>query len=433
MRVLQSIGRRTNPVNQAFLDSRIQPDELSSDDQVIIDSVENYLAEGLDLHRWWEDEGAQGRYEKRFELQRSFNRPAGSYGFFARARVHGREMPIMGNVQDMLYDQIKAPAEVAREHIEWTRGQLREFVLRYFMRVSSFRRPQAAVTGGGPPVPTWLSRISWCPESEVLREGFGFAQLYYKTLTGEIGKFSDTSRIVDLREVGEKYEWIILKVRIFNFSVPAKLLGPRGPELLFNLDEESYVVLSRAFIRDCKQPYPGMLGEYGIGYAFIKNPKPGFLAFGPGEFAAAIQLIQFRISESGEINVHMVFVVNRPEKVSSVSVDPLDWSLRLGEIASLGLAAPWLNPLRAALSRVPAYLGTFDPVLSYVDLMSFLTSGQSEEKLCICREELDRRFLLQHFMQHYETVAGALFTWRQIPDWLNTAALPRWVVMGRSS
>ena len=420
-------------MKEASLVAEKRGGDLSSEDHAILDGVGRYLADGLDLQRWWEEADASGRYERRFELQRSFHRPSSSFGFFGSAKVQGKQIPVMGNVQDMLYDRIKSPAEVAREHIEWTRQQLREFVLRYFMRVSSFRRPQAAVTGGGPPVPTWFSQISWCPEPEILREGFGFAQLYYKTATGEIGKFSDTSAIVDLREVGEKYEWIVLKVRIFNFSVPAKPFGSYGPELLFNLDEESYLVVSREFIRDRERPSPGILSEYGIGYAFIKNPKPGFLAFGPGEFAAAMQLIQFRVSESGDINVHMVFVVNRPDKVSNVPIDPLDWSLRLGELASLGLASRLFKPLRSALSRVPTQLGTFDPVLSYVDFMSFVTSGQSEEKLCICREQLDRRFLLQHFMQHYETVASALFTWRQVPDWLNPEALPRWVVTGRSS
>jgi hypothetical protein len=406
---------------------------LTSTDRNIVNTVEQYLAAGLALKNWWEDAGVDGRFEQRFELERTLNRAATSYGFFARVSVNNRTVPIMGNVQGMLYDRLKAPAQMAQADTEWTKQQLREFVLRYFMRVSSFRRPETIVCDEGADVRSWLSRISWCDTPHIFREGFGFSQLYYKTVGGEIGKFSDTSAIVDLRDIGAKYEWIVLKVRIFNFRVPTRPFGDTGPELMFDLDEESYVVVNRDFVIDHNRPAPGILGEYGVGYAFLKTPKPGFLAFGPGEFAMAIQLIQFRISESGDINVYMVFVVNRPEKIANMPIDPVDWSLRLVDLLSLGMAAPLLNPVRAAMSHLPLRLGTVDPVYFYIELMNFLTMGQAAEKLCISRDQLDRRFLVQHFMQHYDTVLGALFTWRQISDWLDSAALPRWVVTGRSS
>lgn len=406
---------------------------LTDEDRVILDTVEHYLADGLALHRWWQDAGTLGRHEQRFELQRSFNRASSSYGFFDHAVVQDREEPIMGNVQDMMFDRTKAPAQVAREDVEWSRCQLREFVLRYFMRVSSFRQPEAAVSDTENAPSSWLGRISWCSSPEVVREGFGFAQLYYKTPAGEVGKFADTSKIVDLREIGDKYEWIVLKVDIFHFSIPTHPLGASAPELIFKLDEASYIVVHRDFVLDRERPRPGVLGEYGIGYAFIRNPKQGFLAFGPGQFSMAMQLIQFRITESGEIDVHMVFAVNRPDKVANLPIEPVNWCLRLAEVLSLGMASPLLNPLRSAASHLPLRLGSFDPVNSYIQAMSLLTNSQSEEKLCISREQLDKRFLLQHFMQHYETLAGALFTWRQIPDWLNSPALPRWVVTGRSS
>jgi hypothetical protein len=175
------------------------------------------------------------------------------------------------------------------------------------------------------------------------------------------------------------------------------------------------------------------MAEYGIGYAFIKSPKPEFLAFGPGEFAMAIELIEFRVGESGDIYVRTVFVVNRPEAIASLTLDPVNWAIRLLDFWSFGISSPVLHRLRIALSHLPLRLGTVDPVYSYIRLMNLLTDGQAQEKLCISRDQLDKRFLLQHFVQHYETLAGALFTWRQIPDWLDTPALPRWVVTGRSS
>ncbi|MGD0568475.1 MAG: hypothetical protein ABSA78_08715 [Candidatus Sulfotelmatobacter sp.] len=418
--------------------SAIQPDpksasSLTGEDRAILDTVEQYLAAGLALKNWWKDAGLRGQKEQTFTLERSFNRATNSYGFFSQAQVQDRTVAIMGNVQDMLFDRAKRPPHMVKQDTEWTRRQLREFVLRYFMRVSSFRAPEAAVDDDGSAVSSWLSGISWCPAPDVVREGFGFSQLYYKSVAGEVGKFSDTSAIVDMREIGEKYEWIVLKVRIFNLTVPVRPFGTAGPELPFNLNEESYLVVSREFILDRDRPAPGTLAEYGVGYAFIKSPKTKFLAFGPGEFAMAIELIEFQMAESGDIHVHIVFVVNRPEAIANLTLDPVDWSLRLANLLSLGMASSLLDPLRAAVSRLPLRLGTFDPVYSYIGLMKLLTDGLSEEKLCISKAQLDKRFLLQHFLQHYETLAGALFTWRQIPDWLDSAALPRWVVTGRSS
>ena len=406
---------------------------LTKEDQSILNTVDQYLAGGRALKRWWKDAEKRGSFDQRFELERTLNRPSNSYGFFSHATVEGVDVPIMGNVQDMLLDRPKAPAQMEHEEIEWTRAQLREFVLRYFMRVSSFHGPEAVVSGNTGTTSAWLKRLSWCDTPQDDREGFGFSQLYYKTTAGEIGKFLDTSAIVDMREIGGKYEWIVLKVRIFNFSVPTRPFGETGPEVLLNLDEESYVVVSSDFILDQERPAPGILGEYGIGYAFIKSQKPGFLAFGPGEFAMAMQLIQFQITESGDINVHMPFVVNRPTKVANLPIDPVDWALRLADLLSLGLAAPVLNPVRAALSRLPLRLGTVDPVYSYIDLLNFLTNGQSRKSLCISKEQLSKKFLVQHFLQHYGTLSGALFTWRQIPDWLDSSKLPQWVVTGRSS
>jgi hypothetical protein len=66
-------------------------------------------------------------------------------------------------------------------------------------------------------------------------------------------------------------------------------------------------------------------------------------------------------------------------------------------------------------------------------LANAVTGGQAAQQLCISREQLDKDFLVQHFMQHYVTIVGSLLTWRQIPNWLDAAALPDWVVAGRSS
>jgi hypothetical protein len=409
---------------------------LTEEDLRVLGSVEGYLADGLALKHWWEEADRVKSYEQQFKLERTFNRPGGSYGFFGQAPVRHGTLPVMGSVQDMFYDRPNVPPGLARESTEWMGEQIREFVLHYFMRVSSFRQPEPFAVAGRSAPPSWLGRLSWCPEPRIVHEGFGFSQLFYKlSATGEIGKFStqDEFAIVDLREIGKKYEWIVLKVRIFDFNLRLRPFGANGPELVFGLNEESYLVLSSDFIVDQSRPTPGVIGRYGLGYAFIKSPTQGLVAYGPGEFDAAFELIQFEILESGEINVHMVFVVNRPNRIANVVLDPLDWSFRIADLMTLGVSSKFLAPVKNTLDMFPIRLTGFDPVFSFIALANTLSAGQAAEQLCISKEQLDKAFLLQHFMQHYQTIVGSLLTWRQIGNWLDSNSVPEWVVTGRGS
>jgi hypothetical protein len=409
---------------------------LTTEDHVLINRVELYLENGLALKRWWEQAEASNAYEEKFELERTFNRPDNSYGFFGHARYQQELLPVMGNVQNMFYDRPKLNRDVRDETAEGIRQQIREFALHYFMRVSSFRQPDAYVETQRLASPSWLERISACPKPRIVREGFGFSQLYYKLAeTGQTGKFTgdDQSRIVDLREVGRKYEWLVLKVRIFDFSLKVRPFGEDGPELVFGLDEESYLVVSRDFIVDAQPSAPGVLGRYGLGYAFIKSPVKSLLAYGPGEFDAAFELIQFDVLDGGEVRVRMVFVVNRPKGVVNVPIAPFDWSLRAADILTLGVSTKLLAPVKGIIDQLPARIGEFDPVFASIHLLNVLTANQAARQYCISKEQLDKAFLVQHFMQHYRTITGSLMTWRQIGNWLDSASLPEWVVTGRSS
>jgi len=408
---------------------------LTPEDRAILECAEKYLEKGLLLKRWWEEAETCG-YRHRFELSRNFNRPDSSYGFFDEIPQPGAALPIMGNVQEMFYDQPRVPPPLHQPAIDWLRLQLHEFVLHYFMRVSSFRQPEAFVEGGRPSSDGVLDRFSWCTRDAIRRTGFGFSQIYYKLRsTGEIGKFAgdEQSEITDLREIGTTYEWIIAKVRIFDFSLRVKPTGPRGPELVFGLDEESYLILSRDFILDLDHPEPGVLGCYGLGYAFIKSPSDSLITYGPGQFDAAFESIQFRVHETGEIRVRMVFVVNRPGHIAHVNIDPFQWTLQAADLFSLGLTSRLLGPLREVIDQWTFPVGSFDPVYGYIALVNGLTTGWAGRTLCISKEQLDKDFLLQHFSQHYQAIVGSLLTWRQIADWLDTPNLPEWVITGRSS
>jgi hypothetical protein len=366
----------------------------------ILGSVEHFLACGVDLKRWWDAAWAGQSFAQRFALGRTFNEPARSFGFFDQAPVAGALTPIMGNYQEMFFDQPKAPRAGRPDSARWMREQIREFVLHYFMRVSAFRPPDAYVAGGGPPPP--------------------------------IGAFSPEQRfaIVDLRDLGRLYEWIVLRVQIFDFNLNVQPLGDSGPQLSLPLAEASYLVLAPGFVCEQDDPAAGILGRYGFGYSFIKNPTSGFLSYGPGEFEAALELIQWTVGSSGETTVSMAFVANRPQRITNLTLDPVALGLRLAEWGTLGLAAPLLAPLRELTAgRFRLHL---DPAFGFVDLANLATLGLAARELCWSREQLEKDFLAKHFLQHYQAIAGSLLSWRLVCDWLDAAAVPERIVEGRS-
>ncbi len=431
-----AISRLLHAVNRPALSAGAGPapgTDFTADEQEIIDSAGQYLDDGIRLLRWWEAAELDSSFTERFDLQRSYNQAASSYGFFGTLDVRGRSLPIMGNVQEMVYDNPRVPSRLGADVASWIRDQVREFVLRYFMRISDFRQPESAASYARPSPAPVFSRLTWCPGRNVVREGFGFSQLFYKLrATGQIGRFPTdrASTIIDVRELGETYEWIIAKVRIFDFDVTFRPLGESGPELVFTLNEESHLVLSRDLITNHDDPAVNVLGDYAVGYAFIKSPQSGFLAYGPGRFEAAVEIIRFRVIKGGGIRVHMLFVANRPASIASVSLDPVDWGIWAVNWLSAGMVWKTLKPVREILDRRPIRLGTFDPVYGYVTLANGLTGGAAGRQLCISREALDKEFLVQHFKQHYQTLVGSLLTWRQITDWTDESSLPDWVLSG---
>jgi len=409
-------------------------------DAKVLPEVDAYLARGLDLKRWWNELERAGGPKEQFPLDRPFNRPTRSFGFYGNAPVGGAIMPVMGNVQEMFYDQTRVPAAQQKASAEWLRDQLREFVMKYFMRISSFRQAEAFVDVSHPVPPPALASLSWCPAPSVQRVGFGFSQLFNKPAeSSEYQPFPTYARhaIVDQREVGPKYDSLVLKVRIFDFAFHIRPLGERGPELVFSENEESYLAVSKEFVDYRDVPFQTVegrtvLGEYGIGYAFVKSPTPGPFAYGPGEFDAAIELIKFRIYESGYISVRMIFVANRVQRVLNVTIDPVNWTFDLANLFSLGLTKKIFTPVRDVLNRLPLRF-VIDPVSAYVSAANGFSAGYAAETLCISTETLERVFLVKHFEQHYEAVVGSLLTWRLIPDWLDSENLPPWVVAGLSS
>lgn len=347
--------------------------------EALVASVPRALAGGLRLKSWWEERERMADYADRFELRRSFNPGGGSYGFFDLASIGGKRIPVLGVVQEMKFDTLKLGSP------NRLREQMREFILRYFMRVSSFKRPDA-YAGAGACRPLGPERI-----------GFGYSQHYYKLYGAERAAAfpSDMANaIIDLRELSSKYEWILVNVDLYSFYLRFQPFGSDRPILEAPLSESTYLVLTRDFIVDESRRHDGIIGRFGFGYALIKNPTASLLAYGPGEFDLGFKSFEFTIFENGDSWVRMAFTTNRPSKIFNLPVDP---------------------------------------VFTLIDLANLLTRGLAARRYCISRRELETNFLVQHFTQHYDMIVGALSTWSQVDDWLDEGSLPQWVVTGMAA
>jgi hypothetical protein len=78
-------------------------------------------------------------------------------------------------------------------------------------------------------------------------------------------------------------------------------------------------------------------------------------------------------------------------------------------------------------------LGSVDPVRGFIGLANAVSGGAAARDYCISMEQLERQFLVQHFMQHYQMVTSSLLTWRQHASWLDRAALPQEIIEGVST
>ncbi len=413
---------------------------LSDVEQALLDAVPAALRSGVELLEWWRRADAEDDYSHRYTETTVFNRPQDqSYGFFDSAELSTGKVPVNGNVQEMFYDEPKSPPDYEGTAIEWMDGQLKEFILHYFMRISDFRLPEPLAEDHSDP-PPGLGGLSQCQESSPPAEvGFGFSQLFKKIRGGGIERFAEDQRdqIVDLQtftdQEGDELEWVVLKNPIFGFGFDLRPLGPKGPALKIPARVFNYLVISPDFIVNQKQPEPGIRGRYGFGYAFVNDPEPGVFGYGPGQLEPAFEQLVWEVRDSGEITVRAAFVSEEPKTILNLSIDPLAWGEQISK--ALGAEMPSiLRPFKKIYDRLPFAKMTFDPVLPAIRLLNTLSAGQASKRLCISKTQVIKQALFLHFMQHYQTIVGSLQTWRQIPDWTaQEEQLPKFVVSGRSS
>lgn len=395
------------------------PDSLSPKQRALLDAVPSALEDGVALLEWWQKADPAMDYETHYQETAAFNRPDDkSYGFFDSVELSGgRKIRINGNVQEMFYDEPKAPPGYEGTAVDWMDEQVREFILRYFMRVSDYRQPQPAEDKG-----------------DGQATGFGFSQLYSKRRAdGEIVSFADHEQdaIVDLRKFADELDWVVLKNPIFSFGFDFAPLGASGPQLKVPAKVFNYLVMSPDFVVHEEKPEPGIRGRYGFGYAFLDDPEPSVFGYGPGRLEPAFEQMVWTVHDSGKITVRAAFVAEEPGGILNLSVDPMVWILQFAKVIN-GQIPDALRPVKRVYDQLPLTNVTFDPVLPTVRLLNLVTAGQADR--FISKERIIKQALFVHFLQHYQTIVGSLQTWRQIPDWkASEDKLPAFVVSGKSS
>ena len=335
-------------------------DSFSRSEKRLIEAVPDALADGGALLDWWRRTDSGMTYREWYHETKTVNRPGDqSYGFFDAVELPsaGKEVSINGNVQEMFYDEPKAPPDYEGQADAWMHEQVREFILKYFMRISDFRQPELAEGNG---------------HGEGETSGFGFSQIYYKRRDSDrVGKFAEAEqeKIVDLRRFREEYEWIVLKNPIFGFGFEFEPLGPlfertigvNGPRVKLPAKVFNYLVISNKFVVDDPEPADDedVAGRYGFGYAFVNDPEPSVYGYGPGQLEPAFEQMVWEVSKSGKVRVRAAFVAQEPSAILELSVDPMAWGFQLTK--ALGGQVPgFLRPVKRFWDSLPLTNLTFD-------------------------------------------------------------------------
>jgi hypothetical protein len=384
---------------------------LTSQDLRVIEQVNESLSGGLEVFRWWKRADAARSYREQYELERAFNPADRATAFFDEPELSWGKVPLLGCVQQMTFDYSRRDPQDAH-------AQIREFVLRYFLRVSDYRRPASFM----------LRELRRTKEQQAQLDGWGYSQVYYKLRDGgAVGKFPESaqSRIVDLREIGETYEWIIFQARLFNLAFDLNPLGGSFPRLVLPVAAftNEYLITSRELMVVEVDPAPGVLGRYGYGCATLRDTelRAGPLLWGPGRFYPGFAALYFEVRSTGETVVTAPFAVNRPERILGLQPDPLAAGFRLADGASAGLLSKLFPDLKNG----------FDPVLGPIAALNTVTGNLPGDRFGISKKTLERFLLVEHFMGIYELLAGAALTYCRVPDWTAPEKdLPQWVQDG---
>lgn len=385
----------------------------------VLDDLAASLSDGLQIHRWWRKADAADHYADKYALMRQPDGPGANFGFYDQVPLTRGLLPVAGVVQDMFYDRPKARKGSEKRAALWMRDQVRAFVLRHFLRICSRRARQIYAPAG--------TDRDQTPQ----RTGFGYRQFLYKEkATGCHGRFppEERYRMIDLSEIGTRYEWVLGNVQIFDFGLTMKVGGFGGLELYIPVHEDVYVVFHEDLCVHRDDPSPGVLGEYGYGYTFIANPRlDGIWAYGPEKLVSAFEMIHFRVLDSGEVWVKMAFCANLPQRILVRESSVARLLLQAADRVTAGAASRLGDPLLRAYDRSAFSAFQPDPTFLSIDLANLATLGLAGSELAITRRRLITNIMGAHFLMLYDFILQTLPAFKRVSDWGDEGALPGWV------
>ena len=398
---------------------------LTEDDLAILENVPSAILEGRDLSQWWSRARKTPELLGRFPVSRQFHTSWDvNFGFLHDAVLRQGVLPVAGVTQDQLFDYPKVPAGMAGRDPKWVRDQVREFMMRHFMRLTYAAVPNLLPQGPEKQPPRALAPFSRCGRGGSLSHGWGYEQWYYQLAeSGEIGKFPDGERyrIIDLREIGPKYSWVVFKVDIFHFDFTIPPV-PTGPQLNIPLPQPVYTVCTPDFVVHEENPAPGVLGAYGYGYSVVPNPNYKTLfAAGPSKLTNTIETLSLWVLDTGEVRSHMNFITPQPPQI--LEFKPVEWSFQLADLFTFGAASTLLAPVKRILE---GFEPEIDPVYTAVRLLNLLTLGVAADDYCVTKEQLFKLLMVLHFTDAFHMYNIAASHFRMVPDWTDAKSLPDW-------
>lgn len=313
---------------------------LSPHELFLVEKTEQAVRDGLQLESWMR----QADYEQTLQLfplnlNRTYTLKNTAEGFFSKLTINGKPVTVMGCIQNV---------EFGRADCANSEERLTEFVYGHF-----------------------LPRANWVyPDG--FRGGFDIEQSLHKTCDGLYGKFDppECQGCIDWRDLGKKYNWVLLTVRIHDFVMHLGPIKRRLPEAACVSPATEFMHVEEHLPKDC-------VFGLTVGYPFVEfAPIPNKFGFGPGKFGTAIKTYTFYLTRNKEVRVKMYFA-----------------------------AAPRCAKVLDFAKSIP------DPVYGLSDLVGGISFGMWKAQRF--RDRLDSFMLCQHSRVHQALMEGCAKSWDQ--------------------
>jgi hypothetical protein len=321
------------------MSSAVASTGLLPGDSLLIQKTEEALVVGQELGDWLRDNGETLGW-KPMDLGRRGRLPHMQACHLGQVQVAGGERSVMATRQVLELGSLQGS----------TREALRDYVLGTFI-----------------PTAHWINQ-------DGTPGGLGIDRILYRTSAGEYGRFPESAREGggDFRELGGKYDWVLLTITPNDLAMDLALFRLR-------ILVVPYLVIQPGLIHVVENPFPGYALEITVGYSCVDSPpivlKPWWVGYGPGRFVSATKVYQFLVTDSNEIRVRMYFAA----------------SPRSQKFLDFGKTWP-------------------DPVYGTVDALSWLTFGLFPRDRF--HDLLDTQIAKSHCQLYQDLIDGAEVVWR---------------------